>query len=101
MSTVHRLSILVAATALAGCASVSPDEYGMDGTFSVYVELTEKGLSNKNQIISNVQIQSKYNFLDKIFIKVLLEEKSNMHKIFFNQLQISIFTSGLSLILMF
>ncbi|AQT60670.1 insulinase family protein [Cellvibrio sp. PSBB023] len=35
-------------------ASVSPDEYGMDGTFSVYVELTEKGLSNKNQIISSI-----------------------------------------------
>ena len=44
-------------------------------------ELVQKLI--KNQIISNVQIQSKYNFLDKIFIKVLLEEKSNMHKIFF------------------
>jgi lycopene beta-cyclase len=44
-------------------------------------ELVQKLL--KNQIISNVQIQSKYNFLDKIFIKVLLEEKENMHKIFF------------------
>jgi lycopene beta-cyclase len=37
----------------------------------------------KNQIISNTQLQSKYNFLDKIFIKVLLEEKGNMYKIFF------------------
>lgn len=44
-------------------------------------ELVQKLI--KNQIISNAQIQSKYNFLDKIFIKVLLEEKSNMHKIFF------------------
>ena len=44
-------------------------------------ELVQKLI--KNQIISNAQIQSKYNFLDKIFIKVLLEEKGNMHKIFF------------------
>jgi lycopene beta-cyclase len=44
-------------------------------------ELVQKLI--KNQIISNTQIQSKYNFLDKIFIKVLLEEKENMHKIFF------------------
>ena len=44
-------------------------------------ELVQKLI--KNQIISNVQIQSKYNFLDKIFIRVLLEQKSNMHKIFF------------------
>jgi lycopene beta-cyclase len=44
-------------------------------------ELVQKLI--KNQIISNTQIQSKYNFLDKIFIKVLLEEKGNMHKIFF------------------
>ena len=36
----------------------------------------------KNQIITNTRIQSKYNFLDKIFIKVLLEKKGNMHKIF-------------------
>ncbi|CAN1597418.1 lycopene beta cyclase [Candidatus Pelagibacterales bacterium] len=44
-------------------------------------ELVQKLI--KNQIISNTQIQSKYNFLDKIFIKVLLEEKGNMYKIFF------------------
>ena len=44
-------------------------------------ELVQKLI--KNQIISNTQIQSKYNFLDKIFIRVLLEQKSNMHKIFF------------------
>lgn len=44
-------------------------------------ELVQKLI--KNKIISNATIQSKYNFLDKIFIKVLLEEKSNMHKIFF------------------
>jgi lycopene beta-cyclase len=44
-------------------------------------ELVQKLI--KNQMISNATIQSKYNFLDKIFIKVLLEEKSNMHKIFF------------------
>jgi lycopene beta-cyclase len=36
----------------------------------------------KNQIITNAKIQSKYNFLDRIFIKVLLEKKGNMHKIF-------------------
>jgi len=36
----------------------------------------------RNQIITNTQIQSKYNFLDKIFVKVLLEKKENMHKIF-------------------
>jgi protease-3 len=35
-------------------ANVSPDEYGIDGTFSVYIELTEKGMSNKEQIISSV-----------------------------------------------
>ncbi len=35
-------------------ASVSPDEYGIDGTFSVYVELTEKGLGNKDQVISSI-----------------------------------------------
>ena len=44
-------------------------------------ELVQKLI--KNKIISNATIQSKYNFLDKIFIKVLLEQKSNMHKIFF------------------
>lgn len=35
-------------------ANVSPDEYGIDGTFAVYIELTEKGLNNKEQIISSV-----------------------------------------------
>ena len=44
-------------------------------------ELVQKLI--KNQIIINNPIQSKYNFLDKIFIKVLLSEKENMHKIFF------------------
>ena len=44
-------------------------------------ELVQKLI--KNQIIINNPIQSKYNFLDKIFIKVLLAEKENMHKIFF------------------
>jgi lycopene beta-cyclase len=44
-------------------------------------ELVQKLI--KNQIISNTQIQSKYNFLDKIFIKVLIQEKGNMHKNFF------------------
>ena len=43
-------------------------------------ELVQKLI--KNQIITNARIQSKYNFLDKIFIKVLLEKKGNMHKIF-------------------
>jgi lycopene beta-cyclase len=43
-------------------------------------ELVQKLI--KNQIITNTRIQSKYNFLDKIFIKVLLEKKGNMHKIF-------------------
>jgi len=43
-------------------------------------ELVQKLI--KNQIITNPQIQSKYNFLDKIFIKVLIEKKENMHKIF-------------------
>jgi lycopene beta-cyclase len=36
----------------------------------------------QDQIITNNQIKSKYNFLDRIFIKVLLEEKGNMYKIF-------------------
>lgn len=35
-------------------ASVSPDEYGMDGTFSVYVDLTAKGMDNKDRIISSI-----------------------------------------------
>ncbi|UUA72193.1 insulinase family protein [Cellvibrio sp. QJXJ] len=35
-------------------ASVSADEYGMDGTFSVYADLTEKGLRNKDHIISSI-----------------------------------------------
>ncbi|CAO6127517.1 lycopene beta cyclase [Candidatus Pelagibacterales bacterium] len=43
-------------------------------------ELVQKLI--KNQIITNNQIKSKYNFLDRIFIKVLLEEKGNMYKIF-------------------
>jgi lycopene beta-cyclase len=43
-------------------------------------ELVQKLI--KNQIITNAQIKSKYNFLDRIFIKVLLEEKGNMHNIF-------------------
>lgn len=43
-------------------------------------ELVQKLI--KNQIITNPQIQSKYNFLDRIFIKVLIEKKENMHKIF-------------------
>ena len=43
-------------------------------------ELVQK--LNKNKIITNNQIKSKYNFLDRIFIKVLLEEKGNMYKIF-------------------
>jgi len=43
-------------------------------------ELVQKLI--KDQIITNNQIKSKYNFLDRIFIKVLLEEKGNMYKIF-------------------
>jgi lycopene beta-cyclase len=43
-------------------------------------ELVQKLI--KNQIMTNNQIKSKYNFLDRIFIKVLLEEKGNMYKIF-------------------
>jgi protease-3 len=35
-------------------AQVAPDEYGVDGTFTVFIELTEKGLTNKAQIISSV-----------------------------------------------
>lgn len=35
-------------------ANVSPNEYGIDGSFSVFIELTEKGLANQNQIISSV-----------------------------------------------
>jgi protease-3 len=35
-------------------ASVSPDEYGMDGTFSVYVDLTAKGMDSKDRIISSI-----------------------------------------------
>ena len=43
-------------------------------------ELVQKLI--KNQIITNIRIQSKYNFLDRIFIKVLIEKRGNMHKIF-------------------
>jgi lycopene beta-cyclase len=43
-------------------------------------ELVQKLIKNQN--ITNTQIQLKYNFLDSIFIKVLLDEKENMHKIF-------------------
>lgn len=35
-------------------AQVSPDEYGNDGTFRVFIELTEAGLNNKDVIISAV-----------------------------------------------
>lgn len=35
-------------------ASVSPNEYGLDGTFSIYVDLTGKGLTHKDQIISAI-----------------------------------------------
>lgn len=43
-------------------------------------ELVQKLI--KNQIITNTQKKSKYNFLDRIFIKVLIEKKENMYKIF-------------------
>lgn len=37
----------------------------------------------KNKVITNNKRNKKYDFLDKIFIKVLLDEKENMRKIFF------------------